>query len=933
MSRIAVVVALLLGWTPALAQVQTGSILVKVADDQGAVVPGATVSLTGPVLVTAMTGTTDSSGAYRFPSLAPGVYSVTVELAGFQTLVRPGIIVSVGQTTPLDLVLRLGALSESLIVTGESPVVDVTSANVNVTMTQQILQGTPGGRDIWSLMEAKMPGLTTSRPDVGGSSGGSQATFSARGTSPQQNAYFVNGISVGSPTAIGNTSFYFDYDAFEEIQVSTGAHDLSVSTPGVLLNMVTRSGGDRYSGKASYFWQGRNVQSSNVDEGLSQFGLRPDSGEVDLISDFNAQLGGPIPKSRKLRFFAAVRDWRAKIGVIGFPELDETIARTVQGSVNYQANGNNRLTGFSALQYFTRPNFDSSALRVPESTTYEDNRFQLHQAIWNSVFSNTAFMEARFSAQELVFPLFQKNDTPSLLDLSTNVRLRNAATETVVNRKRFQSSVAFQYFLDRALGGRHEFRIGVDNQHGPATTNVTTPGDVQLTFRSQPTPTPSTVTLLNTPLTSGQTVNVLAVYAQDSYTIGRLTVTGGFRWELLEAYLPEQNSPPSRFFPDVERTFPEIRNVVRWNDVAPRGSFVYNLTGDGKTAIKGAVGRYLYQISTNTPNTVNRNFQTSATHTWTDLNGDLQFTPNEVGALLSRSGASLTNLDPDLARPTTDELMIGIDREVLPDLKLSVVGTYRQERNLFGEANVGVPVSAYRTVSRVDLGRDGRAGTSDDGVIQVFDQDPATRGQDGFFTTNTDGLNQHYRGIEVAATKRYSNGWQFLTGYTFARTIVNATSVSNPNALINSRGSTNFDRPHTFKVSGSYTLPREVHVGANFRIQSGLPVARTATYGLTQGNVTVNVEAPGAARLDPITSVDARLSKVFRLGGRQLEAMLDGFNLFNANTAFAVRTLTGRINLREGGVPTGALINQSQFLSPTAIMRPRLLRLGLAYRF
>jgi hypothetical protein len=542
-------------------------------------------------------------------------------------------------------------------------------------------------------------------------------------------------------------------------------------------------------------------------------------------------------------------------------------------------------------------------------------------------------MEARFSGQELVFPLFQKNDTPSLLDVSTNVLLRNAATETVVNRKRFQSSVAFQYFLARALGGRHEFRSGVDVQHGPATTNVTTPEDVQLTYRSQPAPAASTVTLLNTPLTSGQTVNVLAAYAQDSYTAGRLTVTGGVRWELLEAYLPEQNSPPSRYFPAEQREFAAIRNVVRWNDVAPRVSFVYDLTGDGRTALKWAAGRYLYQISTNTPNSVNRNFLTTATHTWNDLNRDLLFTQNEVGELLSRSGASLTNLDPALARPRTDELMVGIDRELSSDLKVSVVGTYRQERNQFGEVNVGVPLAAYRPVMREDLGRDGLAGTSDDGVIELWDQDPATLGQDRFFTTNTDGLDQHYRGIEFAATKRFSAGWQLVTGYTFARTIANATDVRNPNTRINSRGSTNFDRPHTFKISGSYTLPYAIQLAGNFRAQSGLPVARTATYRLTQGNVTVNVEPPGGARLDAIIGVDARVSKVFRLGGRELEAMLDGFNLTNANTAYAVRTLTGRINLREGGLQTGALINQPQFLSPTAIMRPRLLRLGIVFRF
>lgn len=930
---VAVLMLSLLAARSAFAQVQTGSILVKAVDEQQGVLPGATITTSSSILVSPMTGVTDSSGNYRFPSLPPGLYTVHIELQGFQTVDRVGIVVSVGQTTPLDVVLKIGGLAETLTVTGDSPVVDTTSANVNVTMNQQILQGTPGGRDIWSLLEAKMPGLTTSRPDVGGASGGSQAAFSAKGTASAQNTYFVNGISVGSPTSIGNTSFYFDYDAFEEIQVSTSTHDMSVSTPGVFLNMVTKSGGDRYSGKASYFWEGQSLQGSNVDDSLSDFGFRSDAGAVDHISDVNAQLGGPIMHSN-LRFFAAVRDWRNYVAVPGYPVLDNTIAKTAQGSVNYQVNGSNRITGFVAHQWFVRPQFGVSALFTPDSTTYEDNKFELYQGLWNSVFSNNAFMDARISAQELYFPLFQKGgNQQSLLDLSTNLRTLNAANETVVDRHRYQGSVNFQYFVDKALGGRHEFRIGVDNQHAPATTNVSTPGDVNLSYRSQPAPAASTAQLFNTPLESGQTVNVSAIFGQDSYTIRRLTVTGGVRWERVEAYLPAQSSPPSQFFPDATRSFDEIRNVINWKNIAPRVSFVYDLSGDGKTAIKGGVGRYLYQISTDTPNTVNKNFSSSATYNWIDANHDLQFTNNELGTLLSRTGAGVTSLDPALERPHTDEVMVGVDREVASNFKVSAFATYRRERNLFGNVNVGVPFGSYRQVSRVDLGPDGLANTGDDGVLQVFDADPATRGQDRFLTTNSDGLNQRYKGLEITAIKRFSRGWQLLTGYTLARTIVDAVDVSNPNGLINSSGSTNFDRPHTFKVSGSYTLPHDVLVGGNFHVQSGLPIARTITYALTQGNVTVNATTPGSDRLDALSTLDARAGKIFKARGGQLELMLDGFNLLNANTAYAVRTLTGRLNVNAGGVPTGAVINQPQYLSPTSILSPRLFRLGINFKF
>ena len=169
--------------------------------------------------------------------------------------------------------------------------------------------------------------------------------------------------------------------------------------------------------------------------------------------------------------------------------------------------------------------------------------------MWNSILSNTAFLDVRVSYQELYFPLLQKGGTEqSLSDASTGNLLLNAANTTVSDRKRLQINSNFQKYVNRALGGRHEFRFGVDYQHSPVVTTVSTPGNVDLAFFSQPVPTASTVTLLNTPLTSQQAMNVFAFYVQDSYTIGRLTITGGVRWERLLGYLPEQSSPPSPNF-------------------------------------------------------------------------------------------------------------------------------------------------------------------------------------------------------------------------------------------------------------------------------------------------------------------------------------------------------------------------------------------------
>src|SRR6185369_13396916 len=206
-SVFAVVTALALAAT-ASAQVQTGSILFRAVDEQGAVVPGVSITISSSVLVSSMSGVTDAGGVNRFPSLVPGIYTIKVELSGFSTITRENIAVLVGQTTPVEIAMKVASVAENITVTGASPTVDTTSANVAVNLSNELLQGTPGGRDLWGLLEAKVPGLSMSRPDVAGTSGGLQGGFSARGTTASQNTLYLNGVNVGDPAAIGFAGFY-----------------------------------------------------------------------------------------------------------------------------------------------------------------------------------------------------------------------------------------------------------------------------------------------------------------------------------------------------------------------------------------------------------------------------------------------------------------------------------------------------------------------------------------------------------------------------------------------------------------------------------------------------------------------------------------------------------------------------------------------------
>jgi hypothetical protein len=918
---------------PAGGQVNAGSILVRVTDEQGAVMPGVTVTIRSPVIVAGqITNVTDSRGTFRFTPLLPSQYSVTFELAGFQSMVRETIVVSVGQTTPVEQVMKVATLAETVLVSGESPVVDTTSANVHTTLTEQVLQGTPGGRDIWSLVETKVPGLVTNRPDVGGASAGLQASASARGTPSSGNAHFINGLNVGSPTSAGASPFYYDFESLEEVQVSVGSHDVSVRSAGIVLNMATKTGTNSYRGRTSLNWQGDASQATNVDDELARFGFRRDAGSTKMLLDTNVQFGGPIVPNT-LRFFGSVRDWRAHVNVPGFSEIEETNITTTDGSVAWQLNEKNSITGYLNLQWYRKPNRGAGPTETPETTANESFYLGLYQGVWNRVFNDRSFMDVRASFNDMNSYFRQKGREQSLLDASTGNRTRSRAVDQRTIMPKLHTNVNFHYYVDEALGGRHELRLGIDHQRGaPVRQDLLRIDDLDLTYRSQPVPTASEVRLWNTPVTTKAGVDMTALFVQDRYSIEALTLVAGVRFERTEGYLPSQQSPPSQWFPDLPRTFDAVHNIPLWYGVAPRVSAIYAL--GTKTAIKASAGRYFYTLYTGGPNSVNPNFAASATYAWNDVNRDLVFQPGELGALLSRSGGLLTSMDPSLKPPFTDELSAGVERELVPGLRLAATFTYRRERDLYESQDVGVPDSAYQLVSVVDLGRDGLPNTGDEGTVFLWDQNRGTLGQNRFLITNSDALNREYRGLEVTATKRLSDRWQMVAGYTLSRTVANAVSITNPNSFVNSRGVTDFDRTHIFKVTGSYELPHDIVLSGNFRTQSGAPLARTATYRLTQGNVTVNVEPPGATRLQPLNTIDARVAKTFRVGGgQQIELLLDAYNLANVNTVWSVRTLTGRVNVNEGGDSSGALVNQQQFLSPTAILAPRVVRLGVLYRF
>jgi hypothetical protein len=483
---------------PAWGQVQTGSVFVKAVDEQAASVPGATVTLTSPVLPRPLTGITDASGVYRFQSLTVGRYAVRIALPGFQTINREDVVVLQNQTTTLELTMKLSALSEEITVRSESPVVDSKTANVAVNLDAMLLQTTPGGKDIWNILEYKIPGLVFNTPDVGGNQAGLQRAFTARGTPNTQNVQLVNGVNVGDPAAIGFSMNYYEPSTFENIQVTTGAQDISMGTSGTQINMVTRSGTNRFGGQTLATYQGRGTQSDNIDAELQQQGIRPGGQAVRHITNFNYQAGGPF-LANKLFYFGSVNDQRTAVRVIGFPAVsppqlppilsgrteDSTDITSVSGKLTYSLNGSNRLEGYANRQWYDKPNRGGSDDNTLDSNPKEYDTFVITQLGWTTIVSDRFVGDTRLAYSNTHFPLSQKTNRHTILDNSTGVRHWNNATDTLMFRRRLQFTSNWNYSLPELLWGRHELRFGLDNGYTPEDVTTNRAGDVALTFRSQ----------------------------------------------------------------------------------------------------------------------------------------------------------------------------------------------------------------------------------------------------------------------------------------------------------------------------------------------------------------------------------------------------------------------------------------------------------------
>jgi hypothetical protein len=645
--------------------------------------------------------------------------------------------------------------------------------------------------------------------------------------------------------------------------------------------------------------------------------------------------------------------------------------------MTYQLGGANRFEGYLSKQRYDKPNRGASNLNTQESNSKELDTFVITQLAYNRVLNDRMFLDSKISYNNTHFPLYQKTDLQPIGDNTSGVQYRNRTSTALMFRRRLQMVANWQYFVPQFVGGRHELKAGFDNGYTPEDVDTLRVDNVNLTITSTNTnpivPRANTVQIFNSPLHQVRAVTSTAFYGQDAYSIGRLTVIGGLRWERIEGYLPAQTKPASPYFPDgllfkgvsiggvvqdytVRNSFDEVRGDPLWHNFGPRVSGTYDLTGRGKTVLKASWGKYLDQINTGTPPNPNANI--NQVYGWNDLNGDFVFQPGnavwdglkyvggEYGSLQQTNNLAVAVFDKSLRRPYRYETTVSVDHEVFPNVLLTFSFFRTMEHDSQGtvDQNINLWGSLFTPLTLTDPGRDGVLGTGDDLPINIYNQNQ-TGTVTSPVTLNDERLAQRYNGLDLVVNRRYSNGWTLLGGYTYSHTRLDLTSLASPNAaFVHAAGEAAIGRRHNFKLSGAYDLPHNILVGVGFRLASGLPITRTwqiqscsATITancVRQAATTVNAEDRGSVELPWLPTLDLRGGRRFNVGdGKQLEVSIDAYNLTNANTTFAVRTSTGLTSIKVAGDPTVPFTTIASFLSPTSVLSPRVVRVNATYRF
>jgi hypothetical protein len=981
-------IVLAFGLAPAAAQTgqMFGELVGKVTDDQGGVLPGVTVTLSGPAVMGTPTATTNAQGIYRFPAVNTGTYKLTFELAGFAPLVREGIVVPVRQTITVDAAMKLASLQETVTVSGSSPTVDVENTKVGARLDHEILQAVPTSRTIFGSTTV-LPGMTMARQDPGGLNAATSTGMVAHGAQNYNLNYYV--VTADTPSNYGSM-YYMDFGSAEEISVDTAAMGAEIGgIGGANINIVPKSGGNNLKGDAIWSVTGKgywdNFTGNNITPELRAQGINDPT--LRKLNDFNANAGGPFIKDR-LWWFGSFRNYRTIEATPGYTIVNgKDLAnpflsnlRNYTASGKYQINKNNQLSAFWTYNKKFQPHRGAGVSQPrPENTLNQQSPKNLFNGNWTSVMGQNTFLEVSSSYFHMHWPSDWSDEFYALPGAEQHSSTFNIDTGIYIDGPeptgqhfrdsyRQQQNIGLTRYIDGWLGASHQLKSGFENWYGWGSEGFNIFNDTRLRYNgatncNQTVRTgcvPNEVWGWATPLTQKQRMRNFAAFVQDRASYSRVTVNLGLRWSYYDGKIPAQTGGGGRWFPVTN--YPEIDPGYNWNTLAPRTGVVVKLTEDGKNVAKASYSRYYDVMYMDEFQSVNPNIISTASdsipvkYAWKgDLNGNGIVDDNELGAQTFRFVPKSNTIDPKLRDPKNDEIMVAFQRELASNWSLNVDWIQRWfkdqtiDQDCFGLPCNTVASTVYAPTRIVtDFGPDNLRGTADDRQLTFYDVKPEFLGNDTFFHTNCGNnvsvsCTQRYKAFEISAVKRMSNRWQMQTSYVWSR--LNGDILldyTNPNNLIDfvgkgatgtSQSTTSPDQPHAFKLLGSYQAPWGITVGANYQALSGLPRDRNLSVPFRQGTANMRVEPRGTYRADTLSLLSLRADKSFRISGaRRASLVVELHNVLNSSAGQSSFGTVTR-GFADQAAFDRARITTSYFGRVQEIVAPRVLKLGFRFDF
>ena len=909
---------------------QDGIITGKVADASGAVLPGVTITVAGEQVMGQRTSITDETGGYRFTLLPPGIFSVKYDLPGFKTLVREGIQMSAGFTATINVSLEVGTVTETVTVEGVSPIIDVQSASVNTNFNPTAIAALPNGHDIFSVL-AVTPGVQVMVPDVGGSEVRQRSSFRVYGSTSQWNV--IDG-------AIVTSLLYQDPDSYAEMRFAAASKGAESPVAGSYNTFVIKSGGNKFHGLAFADWEPLKLQSSNLSQDLIKQGAR-NSNSIARYRAVHADVGGPIKKD-KFWWFWGMRNINSDLNLIGFtdaqgnPHIARTTLQNQTAKLSYQLNSKNSLAYTMQWDRKYQPEVvtaDNAAFVNTDSAPIQDNPEWVQSVVLNSVLSRTSTLEVRLGEFGWKFPRLSRVDEIARRDLDSQL-VRGGYSSPSIDRSHHRNlDVVYSKNASTPHAGAHNIRLGYGYLWENAPYTRPSPKDSILQVWRFNFTAPLYIETVDTPFTIVDGSNQHSFFINDSWNFKKLTFNAGVRFDAFQPFYPQQGKTGAGPY---QAQFPVAAFKFHWlTGLQPRLSLIYDIFGNGHTAVKLAFGKYVYNAGsiTNAASTlagqVNPMSLTTTRYDWSD--GKLPFVP-DPSKVISVTGGLNRRLDPNLTLPYTIEYMGGIDQELMRDMTARFTFVRKFERDRYQLLNTDIPMSAYNIpVAFTDPGRDGITGTADDQRLTLWSLAPAFKGKRADLLANDPANSASYTTFDFEIIKRFSKKWQMVTGgdvnqyKTWRFAVANGSDIQtdttgraqDPNLLAYNNGLNYWH--WQYKGLGSYELPFGITSAATLRITKGEPYGRNLnTPALNQGVLTLRIEPNGAYFYPAVKLLDLRASKSFVLGESwgKVEGILDVFNVTNSSTVLSVNNLTG-----------------ANFGKVLQTVNPRIARLGVRWTF